>query len=462
MKRMKRSALLIIVLTVIFFTIPTAQAANTTASLSGIQVFPKDYIWKVPIDTLPVHPMSNTYIISSNPGAWMFLATNYPINVVNRTQAKQYLTYIKYSDYSDNVPYPIPDNPLIEDGIDKHMIIIDTDANLEYDLYKATNAANGTWSAYSAVVHNLSSYTLRPYGANIAGMPLVPGIIRYEEVAAGQINHATAFTIKISRNGPVWPARAGDPEKDPTYPPFGQRYRLKSTFNTSGYTPQMKTILDAWKKYGLMLEMNSGGDTAWGFLADTDPRWDNPPDGGYGPDSIYTQLKGIHGSDFEAVDATVLMIDEDSGQARITPILTPEPTHPNAIPPAAAFTGTPVTGTEPLGVTFTDSSTGTSITNWCWDFGDGNSTNYSVSTHPFHSYTSAGLKSVNLTVIGTGGTDSEVKTSYLNVTAAPEANATASKIGTYNPTLSIWCLDYNGNCIWEYVPLLFFSPSIRR
>ena len=113
----------------------------------------------------------------------------------------------------------------------------------------------------------------------------------------------------------------------------------------------------------------------------------------------------------------------------------------SAIPPTAAFTGTPGTGNAPLGVKFTDTSTGTSLTNWRWDFGDGNITNYAVRTHPFHIYTSAGLKSINLTVTGTGGTDSEKKTNYINVTNAP------IRIGVVRNNKT-WILDASGNGVY--------------
>ena len=112
MTAMKRVAILIVVLAVFLFTVPPVEA---TASLNGIQIYPEDYIWNVPVDTLPVHPMSDTYIKSSRPSYFMFISTEFPINVVDSTQAKQYLTSIEHPEFSDNIPYPIPDNPEIED-----------------------------------------------------------------------------------------------------------------------------------------------------------------------------------------------------------------------------------------------------------------------------------------------------------------------------------------------------------
>jgi hypothetical protein len=117
----------------------------------------------------------------------------------------------------------------------------------------------------------------------------------------------------------VWPARSGGNENDPSYPPMGQRFRLKASFNTEGYSPHAKTILEAWKKYGFMLGDNSKDPRAWLIPADNDPRWG---DG----EALYHEMMTVHGSDFEAVDVSSLMIDKDSGQARISPIVTPTPT----------------------------------------------------------------------------------------------------------------------------------------
>jgi hypothetical protein len=117
----------------------------------------------------------------------------------------------------------------------------------------------------------------------------------------------------------VWPARSSGTENDPSYPPMGQRFRLKASFNTAGYSPHAKTILEAWKKYGFMLGDNSKDPRAWIIPADTDPRWG---DG----DSLGHEMDTVHGSDFEAVDVSSLMINKDSGQARIPPTVTPTPT----------------------------------------------------------------------------------------------------------------------------------------
>ena len=319
-ERMKRVTIILLILTIFLSTVAVVQA---TDSLSGIQIYPKDHIWNVPVDTFPVDPMSDTYINSSRPSYFMYIGNIFPINVVDSTQAKQKLTSFEYPEFSDDIPYPIPDNPEIEDsGGDHHLLIYDRDTNTEYELYQPVRAENGTWSAYDAMKFNLSDYSLRkePYPTtDAAGLAILPGLIRYEEVEAGEINHAMRVAMYTSGNNHVWPARANGNENDPSYPPFGQRFRLKASFDTSGYSPHAKTILEAWKKYGFMLADNSQDPRAWIISADTDPRWEDEY-------PLYNEMSTVHGSDFEAVDVSSLMININSGQARITPIVTPTPT----------------------------------------------------------------------------------------------------------------------------------------
>jgi hypothetical protein len=319
-KPMKRLALILLILAIFLCNIPAVQA---TASLNGIQIYPKDHIWNVPVDTLPVSPMSDTYISTSRPTSVMYIGTVFPINVVSSAQAKQTLTSIELYQVSDNIPYPIPNNPEIEDaGGDHHLLIFDKDANIEYELYQPVKAGDGTWSAFGAMRFDLSDYTLRKEGypsTDAAGLAVLPGIIRYEEVEAGAINHAMRVAMYTSGNKHVWPARADGTMNDPSYPPFGQRFRLKASFSTAGYSPHAKTILEAWKKYGFMLADNSLDTRAWIIAADNDPRWED----GY---ALYSEMLTVHASDFEAVDVSSLMINKDSGQARITLPATPTPT----------------------------------------------------------------------------------------------------------------------------------------
>ncbi len=257
------------------------------------------------------------------------------------------LTSITLLAVSDNIPYPIPDNPEIEDaGGDHHLLIYDRDNTIEYELYQPVRAWDGTWSAYGAMSFDLSGYSLRREGypsTDAAGLAVLPGIIRYEEVAAGQINHAMRVAMYTSGDKHVWPARADGTMNDPSYPPLGQRFRLKASFDTSHYSPKAKTILEAWKKYGFMLADNSRDSRAWIIAADTDPRWED----GY---SLYSEMLTVHASDFEAVDVSSLMINRDSGQARVTltPTPTPTPTKTPAPTPTPSPTPLPITPNNTL------------------------------------------------------------------------------------------------------------------
>lgn len=163
---------------------------------------------------------------------------------------------------------------------------------------------------------DLNSHALRPDGwtsADAAGLPILAGLVRYEEVQAGAINHAIRFTAPRTRRSYIWPARhqAGASD-DPALPPMGQRFRLKASFDISSFSPEVQVILTALKTYGMILADNG---SSWYISGAPDERWNN---------DVLAELKTLQGSDFEAVDTSALMIDPDSGQAgqetkRVTP-----------------------------------------------------------------------------------------------------------------------------------------------
>ena len=367
---MKKRVIIVIifVLTIFLFIIPAIQ---THTLLNGVQIYPKDSIWNVPIDKLPVDPMSDVYIRSSRPSYFMYIGHVFPINVVTSTQAKQYLTSFVHPEFSDNIPYPILNNPEIEDsGGDHHLLIYDKDSNIEYELYQPVKAAAGTWSASAGMKFDLSGYSLRKDGypsTDAAGLPVLPGLIRYEELEAGEINHAMRVAMYTSGNNHVWPARANGVMNDPSYPPLGQRFRLKASFDTSGYSPHVKTILEAWKKYGFMLADNSKDPRAWIISADADPRWIDEY-------AHSLELTTVHGSDFEAVDVSSLMINKDSGQARITPTPTPTPTK----------TPTPTPTPTPLPTTTNNSLKIGIYTGGIWCLDDNGDWIFSIDDTTFH------------------------------------------------------------------------------
>ena len=188
-----------------------------------------------------------------------------------------------------------------------HCRLLDTSTCRLYELYDAWPQDDGTWSAGSGAIFDLNSNDLRPQGwtsADAAGLPILPGLVRYDEVEAGFIGHALRFTAPRTRRAYLWPARHyASSLTAEEYPPMGTRFRLKGDYDISGFAPQVQVILQALKTYGMILADNGG---AWYLSGVPDERWDN---------DALAQLKQLKGRDFEAVDTSGLMLDEDSGQA---------------------------------------------------------------------------------------------------------------------------------------------------
>jgi hypothetical protein len=311
----------------LLLVIPAAHSS----SVGGVLVFPPDHVWNVPVDTLPADARSGDYVnrigtaknLHPDFGSGLYegVPIGIPFNLVNSTIPQEDVIF-DYDDESDPGPYPIPANPLIEGGGgsqgDRHLLMVDTDDHVLYELYAAEKQPDGTWHAGSGAVFDLDGYALRPAGwtsTDAAGLAVLPGLVRYEEVAAGHIDHAIRFTAPKTQRAYIWPARHyASSITDPAYPPMGQRFRLKASFDTSGYPPQARVVLEALKKYGMILSDNGG---AWYITGAPDERWDN--------DDLHT-LRNVRGSDFEAVDESSLMISEDSGQARTSvPAVLPLP-----------------------------------------------------------------------------------------------------------------------------------------
>lgn len=288
---------------------------------AACSIFPADNIWNRPIDALPVDAMSEAYITSIGPdtglhadfGAGLYdeIPMGIPFVRVPADQPAVAVTF-EYAEESDPGPYPIPIDAPIEGGAcgegDRHVIVVQEGSCRLYELYAATPQADGSWQAASGAVFDLTSNDLRPAewtSADAAGFPILPGLVRYEEIAAGVILHALRFTASTTREEYVWPARhQAGASTDSSVPPMGQRFRLKADVDTSGYSPANQIILQALKTYGMFLADN-GSD--WFFSGVPDDRWDN--------DDLHALQDGITGADFEAVDLTSLIVDPDSGQA---------------------------------------------------------------------------------------------------------------------------------------------------
>jgi len=293
----------------------SAPASSNGPALANCSVFRTDNFWNTPIDSLPTHPQSDSWIQSIGSaenfhmdfgsGEWDGGPIGIPFNVFSGSSVNKYTLDFYYPDESDAGPYPIPDNPKIEYGSDHHILTVDTDTCTLYEIYDAS-FDNGVWSGGSGAIWDLNSNALRPEtwtSADAAGLPILPGLVRYDEIVTGEINHALRFTAEDTA-GYIWPARhlTSDPQNG--IPPMGARFRLKADYDISGFPPELQIILQAMKTYGIILADNGSN---WFVSGAPDERWDN--------DMLHL-LNVLTGNDFEAVDTSVLMVDSDSGEVR--------------------------------------------------------------------------------------------------------------------------------------------------
>lgn len=300
---------------------PTPPQPSAGPVLAGCPVFAPDHIWNTRIDHLPTDPNSNLYIQTIGAsrtlhpdfgsGLWNGGPIGIPFVVVGAGQTKVPVSF-EYANESDPGPYPSPPDAPIEGGSqssgDRHVLVLHQAECKLYELFAAYPQATGGWQAGSGAIFDLKSYALRPNGwtsADAAGLPILPGLVRYDEVAAGEIKHALRFTVPQTRRAYVWPARHyASNLTDPKYPAMGQRFRLKSSFDISGFHPQVQVILRAMQRYGLILADNG---SAWYVSGAPDPRWNN---------DLLRQLKQVPGSAFEAVDVSSLQRSPNSGQVK--------------------------------------------------------------------------------------------------------------------------------------------------
>jgi hypothetical protein len=273
-------------------------------------VFPKTNAWNQRVDRLPVAGNSAQIIGSIGAdrglkadfgsGLWEGAPIGIPITIVGRRQPKSRVSF-EYAAESDRGPYPIPRTVKIEGGRasdgDRHALIVDRDACRLYELFALYPQGRG-WRAGSGAIWNLRSNRLRPAGwtsADAAGLPILPGLARYDEVRRGVIDHALRFTVRRTRRAYVYPARHyASSSNDPSLPPMGLRVRLRASFDVSGYPRQARIVLAALKRYGMMVADN-GSD--WFITGEPHPRWRN--------DELRT-LARVKGSDFEVVDTSTL------------------------------------------------------------------------------------------------------------------------------------------------------------
>ena len=302
--------------------------AQLGPQIAGCPVFPAANIWNTAIDKMPVHPRSRDFVASI--GAGVNLKPDFgaglhegapigiPFVVVPMKQTKMRIYFKAYGDEpaveeeSDPGPYPIPRNAPIEGGAksndDRHVIVVQQGSCTLFELYKAVPNADGSWNAVGAAKFDLEAHELRIDGhtsADAAGLPIFPGLVRHEEVAAGEIRHALRFTAARTRKAYVWPARhQASSLTDEALPPLGQRFRLRADFDISRFAPANRVILQALKTYGMILADNG---SPWFLSGAPNAAWN---------DESLRELMKVKGSDFEAVDVSSLQLEANSGKAR--------------------------------------------------------------------------------------------------------------------------------------------------
>lgn len=284
--------------------------------------FPADNVWNTPIAGLPVSAESPTWLASMSasttrlhpdygPSGNPKLPYGIPWQVVSPTQPLVHIKF-QYASQSDKGPYPFSASTPIEGGSkstgDRHALMVNPSTCTLYELYHARYHATTESTAGSGAIWSLASDALRKAGwtsADAAGLPILPGLVDYDEVASGAMDHAIRFTAACTQQSYIWPARHEAGQADPSCPPMGARFRLESTFSIplSQCAAMCQTVVTTMKTYGLILADNGSN---WYFQGTADTRWTG---------TEVNQLKQIPASAFQAIDESCLMVSPDSGQA---------------------------------------------------------------------------------------------------------------------------------------------------
>jgi hypothetical protein len=286
------------------------------ASLNGDVPFPADNAWNTDISQAPVDPNSDNLIASIGlttglhpdfgSGTYAGAIIGIPYVIVSASQPPVTIHLEAYKDQSDPGPYPVPPDAPIEGfrpdgktfGGDRHVLVIDKDSNRLYEMFHARPKTDGSWSADAGAVFHLDSDDVRPTAkpgwtsADAAGLPIFPGLVRYDEASSGFIPHALRFTVATSRRAYVAPANHwASSQTSRNLPPMGMRVRLKAAYRIpTSFSPETKTILQALKTYGMMVADNGSN---WFLSGAPDDRWNNS--------ALVGELGQVAGSNFEVV-----------------------------------------------------------------------------------------------------------------------------------------------------------------
>ena len=326
-------------------------------------LFPSDNAWHADVRALPVHSRSAAWLAAMGgparrlhpdfgPAGQGEQPYGIPYAVVDGAKTKVAVQF-QYASESDAGPYPLAADTPIEGGSDRHALVVDKDACRLYELY-AVDWNGGRPRAGSGAIWDLRSNKLRPdtwTSADAAGLPILAGLLRRDEVLAGEVDHAIRITAARTDRSYVWPARhQAGAASDPDLPPMGARFRLKGDFDLSGFRPDTRVVLRAMQRYGVVVADN-GSD--WYFTGTSEEGWDT---------DMLDELKSIQAGAFEAVDPGSLMVDADSGQAKgaAVPTLPPVTITPTTKPPPVTTTtakAAPATTTTTAVVKSTTTST---------------------------------------------------------------------------------------------------------
>jgi len=298
----------------------SSQGAQRPVAGTTCPTFPADNYWHADIRKLPVDPRSRAWMSHMSKGVDLHPdfgpsfghGPNYgiPITVVGKAH-RRVKVHFQYASESDKVRYPLGSDTRIEGGRrssgDRHAIVVDKDACRLYETF-ATRKRHGRWHAGSGAVWSLTSDQLRPNGwtsADAAGLPILPGLLRWNEVRNGYVDHAIRFTTDVTSRHHVWPARHDAGATDSlAYPPMGARFRLRRSFSAAGFGPQAKVVVAAMKRYGLVLADNG---SPWFFQGERNAAW---------PDRVVSDLERIPASAFVAVDTRGLRVSGSSARVR--------------------------------------------------------------------------------------------------------------------------------------------------
>lgn len=303
--------------------VPAVPPGPSPGTPGGCPMFPADSFWHATVSGLPVHPRSAEWVASIGVGAgfhmdfgsgtWAGGPIGIPFTTVGAGQPGVGVSFT-YGSESDPPPYPLPWDAPVEGGQaaagDRHVIVVDNSTCTLHELFDARRGVtpNAPWTAGSGARWNLRSNDLRPAGwtsADAAGLAILPGLVTYDEVVSGDIDHPIRFTAPRTQKAYVWPARHhASSSTDPARPPMGAWFRLKDSVDISGFSPHARVIAQAMKDHGIILADNG---SSWFLSGVPDERWAN---------DVLHELDALDGSQMEAVDASSLMVHPDSGRIR--------------------------------------------------------------------------------------------------------------------------------------------------